>query len=77
MFVRPLALLLAIEMVVAVLLFHLRQGFFISSVPNAPLAYGFEYHITLIASLVCLVLAGPGLWSLDERRAAPLAKAPD
>ncbi|MEN8145782.1 MAG: DoxX family protein, partial [Gemmatimonadota bacterium] len=50
-FTRPFALLLGVEMIVAVILFHARQGFFIASVPNAPLAYGFEYHITLIAGL--------------------------
>ena len=69
-FVRPVALLLAFEMVVAVMLFHLREGFFIASVPNAPLAYGFEYHVALVSGLVCLFLAGPGPWSLDTRRAA-------
>ncbi|MEN8145962.1 MAG: DoxX family protein [Gemmatimonadota bacterium] len=65
-FTRPFALLLGVEMIVAVILFHARQGFFIASVPNAPLAYGFEYHITLIAGLACLALAGPGAWSLDK-----------
>ena len=69
-FVRPVALLLAFEMVVAVMLFHLREGFFIASVPNAPLAFGFEYHVALVSGLVCLFLAGPGPWSLDTRRAA-------
>jgi len=61
---RLAALLLATEMVVAVLAFHIGQGFFIVAVPNAPLAYGFEYHIALVAGLVCLVLTGPGVWSL-------------
>ena len=75
LFTRPFALLLGLEMVVAVILFHARQGFFIASVPNAPLAYGFEYHVTLIAGLVCLALAGPGVWSLDGRRAAVVSDA--
>lgn len=74
-FTRSFALLLGLEMVVAVLMFHLRQGFFIISVPNAPLAYGFEYQITLIAGLVCLALAGPGSWSVDGRRAAVVSEA--
>jgi putative oxidoreductase len=69
-FTRPFAVLLVVEMVVAVILFHARQGFFIASVPNAPLAYGLEYHITLVAGLACIALAGPGVWSLDERRAS-------
>jgi putative oxidoreductase len=66
-FTREAAFLLAVEMVVAVVLFHLRQGFFIVAVPNAPLAYGFEYHLALIGGLVCLVLAGPGGFAKWER----------
>jgi len=61
---RLAALLLATEMVVAVLAFHIGQGFFIVAIPNAPLAYGFEYHISLVAGLVCLALTGSGVWSL-------------
>jgi putative oxidoreductase len=64
------ALILAVEMAAAVLLFHLRQGFFIVAVPNAPLAYGFEYHVVLIASLICVWLIGPGAWALDTTIAA-------
>jgi putative oxidoreductase len=67
LFAREAALLLAVEMVVAVVLFHLRQGFFIVAVPNAPLAYGFEYHLALVGGLVCLVLGGPGRFALQDR----------
>jgi len=77
MFTRLFAMLLGLEMVVAVMLFHLREGFFIASVPNAPLAYGFEYHVALVSGLVCLFLAGPGLWSLDGRRAGEVSGAGD
>ena len=74
-FSRSAALLLTIEMVIAVALFHLRQGFFIVSVPNVPLAYGFEYHIALVSGLVCVALGGPGRWALEEglrrRQAGP------
>lgn len=66
-FTREGALLLAIEMVAAVVLFHLRQGFFIVAVPNAPLAYGFEYHLALIGGLLCIALAGPGALPLRAR----------
>lgn len=55
---------LAFEMIVAVFLFHLREGFFIVAVPNVPLAYGFEYHLVLLGGLVCLTLSGPGRWAL-------------
>ena len=64
------ALILVVEMAVAVVLFHSRQGFFIVAVPNVPLAYGFEYHVALIAGLVCVSLAGPGGWALDATIAA-------
>ena len=57
---RLAAAILAVEMVVVVLLFHARQGFFIDTVPSAPLAYGFEFHVALVGGLVCTALAGPG-----------------
>lgn len=67
LFTREAALLLAIEMVTAVVLFHLRQGFLIVAVPNAPLAYGFEYHLALVGGLVCLAFGGPGEFALESR----------
>lgn len=67
LFTRIAAVVLAGEMVVAVVLFHLQQGFLIIAIPSAPLAYGFEYHIALIGGLTCLFLAGPGAWALDTR----------
>lgn len=66
-FTRGAAALLAAEMMVAVALFHVRQGFFIVAVPNVPLAYGFEYHVALVGGLVCLALAGPGELALESR----------
>ncbi len=66
-FTRWAALLLSGEMVVAVVLFHLRQGFFIIAVPNAPLAFGFEYHVALVGGLLCLVLGGPGVLAVENR----------
>jgi putative oxidoreductase len=67
LFTQPAALLLSVEMVVAVALFHVRQGFFIVAIPNVPLAYGFEYHVALVGGLVCLILGGPGTWALEAR----------
>lgn len=67
MFTREVALILAVEMVVAVALFHIRQGFFIVAVPNVPLAYGFEYHLALLGGLACLALGGPGTFALQHR----------
>lgn len=66
-FTRAAALVLSVEMVVAVVLFHARQGFFIVAIPNVPLAYGFEYHVALVGGLVCLTLGGPGMWALEAR----------
>lgn len=60
--------LLALEMLAAVVMFHMHEGFFIVAVPNVPLAYGFEYHLALISGLVCLAIAGPGAWALRWRR---------
>lgn len=61
---RPVALVLMLEMIVAVVLFHARQGFFIHTVPNAPLAYGFEFHLALIGGLLATSLAGPGAYAV-------------
>ncbi len=66
-FTRQAAALLAIEMIVAVALFHVKQGFFIVAVPNVPLAYGFEYHLALIGGLICLALSGSGAGALRGR----------
>lgn len=65
---RLAALVLAVEMVVVVVLFHARQGFFIDTVPSAPLAYGFEFHVALVGGLVCIALAGPGAPRLSLKR---------
>jgi len=63
-FARVAAVLLAVEMIAAVLAFHIGQGFFIVAIPNVPLAYGFEYHVALVSGLVCLALTGPGVWAI-------------
>ncbi len=55
---RWAALLLAINMAVAVLAVHLRQGFF--------LPRGYEYALTLLAASAALVLNGSGELALDN-----------
>ncbi len=55
---RYAALLLAVEMVVAILKVHLTAGFFL---PN-----GFEFALTLLAATLTLLFTGGGKPSVDQ-----------
>jgi putative oxidoreductase len=55
---RWAALLISVDMVVAILLVHLRNGFFSPK--------GIEHPLSLLAAALCLVLAGSGAGSVDE-----------
>lgn len=57
LFTRVAAILIAIEMVGAILLVHLKGGFFLPS--------GAEYALSLLAATVALALTGPGTLSAD------------
>lgn len=64
---------LALEMVVAVWKADLSSAFFINWTQAPGVAHGYEFNMTLIAALICLMLAGPGALSLDARRASHAA----
>jgi putative oxidoreductase len=53
------AVLIAIDMVVAIFLVHAKRGFFNTS-------GGFEFPLVLLAATVCLALAGGGAASLNK-----------
>jgi putative oxidoreductase len=61
LFTRPIALLLAINMLVAILTVHLSSGFFVSN-------NGYEFALTLMAACLALAFGGGGSLSADEVR---------
>lgn len=61
LFTRIAGLLLALDMLGAILFFHYHQGFFVS-----PEAAGVELVLALGAAALCLALTGPGALALDD-----------
>lgn len=61
LFTRIAAVLVACDMLGAILLVHIKGGFFL---PN-----GAEYPLTLLAALVALALTGAGAYSVDNAMA--------
>jgi len=57
LFTRWAAILLAINMLVAIMTVHLKAGFFL---PN-----GYEFALTLLGANMALALAGPGKAAID------------
>jgi putative oxidoreductase len=63
------SIVLLVDMALTVWKVHYPQGFTQSHglAPASP--HDAEFHLILIGALFCLLLAGPGAWSVDERRA--------
>lgn len=59
LFTRFAAILLAIDMVGAIVFVHGRNGFF--------LPMGFEYPLLLLAANVAILISGPGSYAIDDR----------
>ena len=58
LFTRPVAILLAVEMLGAIALVHINKGFFLPD--------GYEFALSLLGSSLALALAGAGEYSLDR-----------
>jgi len=69
------SVVVALEMAVAIWKADLGRAFFINWEQTPGVAHGYEFNLTLIAALICLMLAGPGALSLDARRATHAAGA--
>lgn len=61
--VTPIALLLTFHMLVGIVLVHAPNGFYVIG----PGQGGIEFSLLLVAGLLGLVLAGPGMAALDSR----------
>jgi putative oxidoreductase len=57
---------IAVDMVVAVLLVHLPNGFFMNW-SGTQAGEGFEYHLLAIGIAVTIAVKGSGAWSIDRQ----------
>jgi putative oxidoreductase len=55
---------IAVNMVVAVFMMHLQNGFFMNWFGNQK-GEGIEYHILVVAIALALMIRGGGKWSID------------
>lgn len=67
-FTSAIALLLAFERLVSLWRLHLDNGFFLNWTLVPDVGHGSEYHLLMIAALLCLVLEGGGEFSVDALR---------
>ena len=63
---RPVALLLAVEMLGAIALVHISKGFFLPD--------GYEFALSMLGGSLALALAGAGEYSVDRALAARKAE---
>jgi putative oxidoreductase len=61
---RLAALLLTVEMTVAIFMIHLPYGFFMNW-NGTQSGEGIEYHLLVIIVAIALMIRGGGKWSLD------------
>src|SRR5205809_995624 len=62
------SLALLIDMGIAVWKVHYPHGFFLNWSLTPGHGHGLEFNLALIGALLCLLLGGPGAFSVDERR---------
>jgi putative oxidoreductase len=62
---RVAAFGIAVNMIVAVYLLHLQNGFFMNW-SGAQKGEGYEFHILVIAIAIALMIRGGGKWSADK-----------
>lgn len=65
LFTRLAALATGIDMLVAVVLVHASNGFFMNWFGNQA-GEGYEYHLLVIAMAIALLVGGAGRWSVDR-----------
>jgi putative oxidoreductase len=59
LFTRIAAILLAIDMLGAIVLVHFKNGFFLPT--------GYEYAFTLLFVMIAIAVGGPGEYAIDQR----------
>jgi putative oxidoreductase len=62
------ALALLVELGLIIWKVHYPHGFTLSGGLPPGSGYSGELHLVMIGALLCLLLGGPGAWSIDERR---------
>lgn len=62
------AITLIVDMGVAIWKIHLTHGFFLNWTLAPGVGHGYEYHLVLMAGLLCLVFTGAGALSVDYSR---------